>query len=317
MHTFYRLMHGWRILDGRWAMRIRLSSIGVAVAWIGLMSSGLAAISGIVAAETKKETVWSAQEAPIYGVLRGLRKLPDDVRAGTTKELALKIRQLPATDNKMTLALHLASLSTEGDLGRGTLQEVANTLTEALREKPQPDEDGGPGYGYRELARLVRYEHVQTNLDAAPLRAALALFEADDRKRQDADITLSDLQGKQWTLHELKGKVVLVSFWATWCPPCRKEMPDLEALYERFKDQGFVVLAISNEKEEKVRPFIEKAKYSYPVLLDLDGKVSERYAVEGIPHSFVFNREGKLVAQSTDMRTRGQFEAMLGEAGLR
>jgi len=100
VHTFYRLMHGWRILDGRWAMRIRLSSIGVAVAWIGLMSSGLAAISGIVAAETKKETVWSAQEAPIYEVLRGLRKLPDDVRAGTTKELALKIRQLPATDKQ-------------------------------------------------------------------------------------------------------------------------------------------------------------------------------------------------------------------------
>ena len=298
-------------------MRIRWSSIGVAVALIGLVSGGMQAISGIAAAETQKEIVWSAQEAPIYEALRGLRKLPDDVRAGTTKELALKIRQLPATDNKMTLALHLASLSTEGDFGRQTLQEVANTLTDALREKPAPDEEGGPGYAYRELARLVRYEHAQTNLNAAPLQAALALYEADDRKRQDADFTLSDLQGKRWALHELKGKVVLVSFWAMWCPPCRKEMPDLEVLYERFKDQGFVVLAISNEKEEKVRPFIEKAKYSYPVLLDSDGKVSERYVVEGIPHSFVFNREGKLVAQSTDMRTRGQFESMLGDAGLK
>ena len=298
-------------------MRIRWSSIGIAGAWIGMVIGGMQAISAIAAAEARKEIVWSAQEAPIYEALRGLRKLPDDVRAGTTKELALKIRQLPATENKMTLALHLASLSTEGDFGRATLQEVANTLTDALREKPQPDEEGGPGYAYRELARLVRYEHVQTNLNAPPLRAALAVFEAEDRKRQDADFTLSDLQGKQWTLHELKGKVVLVSFWATWCPPCRKEMPDLEALYERFKDQGLVVLAISNEKEEKVRPFIDKAKYSYPVLLDSDGKVSERYVVEGIPHSFVFNREGKLVAQSTDMRTRGQFEAMLGEAGLK
>ena len=298
-------------------MRIRWSSIGIAGAWIGMVIGGMQAISAIAAAEARKEIVWSAQEAPIYEALRGLRKLPDDVRAGTTKELALKIRQLPATENKMTLALHLASLSTEGDFGRETLQEVANTLTDALREKPQPDEEGGPGYAYRELARLVRYEHVQTNLNAPPLRAALAVFEADDRKRQDADFTLSDLQGKQWTLHELKGKVVLVSFWATWCPPCRKEMPDLEALYERFKDQGLVVLAISNEKEEKVRPFIDKAKYSYPVLVDSDGKVSERYVVEGIPHSFVFNREGKLVAQSTDMRTRGQFEAMFGDAGLR
>ena len=81
-------------------MRIRWSSIGIAVAWIGMVSGGMQAISGIAAAETRKETVWSAQEAPIHEALRGLRKLPDDVRAGTTKELALKIRQLPATENK-------------------------------------------------------------------------------------------------------------------------------------------------------------------------------------------------------------------------
>jgi peroxiredoxin len=143
------------------------------------------------------------------------------------------------------------------------------------------------------------------------------LLEADDHKREKADFTLTDLQGKTWALHDLKRKVVLVSFWATWCPPCRKEMPDLEMLYQRFKDQGFVVLAISAEKEEKVRPFIEKQKFSYPVLLDTGGKVSERFVVEGIPHSFVYDREGKIVGQSTDMRTRGQFLAMLEVAGLK
>jgi peroxiredoxin len=265
----------------------------------------------------QKTTVWTPEETPIHEAIRGLRKLPDDVRASTTRDLALKIRKLPATANKLTLAIALANLSTEGDFGRDNLQEVANTLAEALREQPQPDEDGGPAYGYRELARLVRYEHMQTNLDAPPLRTALSMYEADDRKRQDADFTLTDLQGKSWSLRDLKGKVVLVSFWATWCPPCRKEMPDLESLYLRFKDQGFLVLAISAEQENKVRPFIENEKYSYPVLLDPDGKVSERFVVEGIPHSFVFNRDGKLVAQSTDMRTRGQFLAMLGEAGIR
>jgi len=265
----------------------------------------------------QKTTVWTAEETPIHEAIRGLRKLPDDVRASTTRDLALKIRRLPATANKLSLAIALANLSTEGDFGHDNLQEVANTLSEALREQPQPDEDGGPAYGYRELARLVRYEHMQTNLDAAPFRTALSMYESDDRKRQDADFTLTDLQGKSWTLRDLKGKVVLVSFWATWCPPCRKEMPDLESLYTRFKDQGFLVLAISAEQGNKVRPFIENAKYSYPVLLDPEGKVSARFVVEGIPHSFVFNRYGKLVAQSTDMRTRGQFLAMLAEAGLK
>jgi peroxiredoxin len=118
-------------------------------------------------------------------------------------------------------------------------------------------------------------------------------------------------------LRELKGKVVLVNFWATWCPPCRKEMPDLNALYLRFKDQGFVILAISDEAADKVKPFIAERNISYPVMLDPGRKVNDLFQVEGIPKSFVYDREGKLVAQSIDMRTQKQFLEMLGQAGLR
>jgi len=110
--------------------------------------------------------------------------------------------------------------------------------------------------------------------------------------------------------------VVLVNFWATWCPPCRKEMPDLQALYDKYKDQGFVVLSISDEEAAKVAPFIAEKKINYPVMLDPGRKVNDAFAVEGIPKSFVYDREGKLVAQSIDMRTRGQFEQMLAAAGL-
>ncbi len=203
----------------------------------------------------KQEIVWSAQEKPIADQIHGLRKLPDDVRASTTRELALQIRQLPATPNKLRLAVGLASLSTEGDFGHDTLQEVATTLADTLRQQPVPDEKGQPAAPYVELAELVRYEHVQTTLDAPQFKAAMAKLEADDKVRQEADFTLTDLQGKTWTLSALHGKVVLVNFWATWCPPCRKEMPDLEALYNRFKDQGLIILAISDEEAEKSATF--------------------------------------------------------------
>jgi len=260
--------------------------------------------------------VWNDQEKPIVEQLRGLRKLEDTVRARTTKELALQIRALPAVPNKLRLAGALANLSTEGDFGRDTLQEVTTTLAAALREQPPAGKPDRPDSLYVELASLVRYEHMQAASDNPQFAAAMAKLEADDAKRQSADFTLSDLQGKPWHLRDLQGKVVLVNFWATWCPPCRKEMPDLDALYNKFKDQGFVVLAISDEEVGKVAPFIGERKISYPVLLDPGRKVNDLFIVEGIPKSFVYDRSGKMVAQSIDMRTRSQFVEMLAQAGL-
>ncbi|MGA2904960.1 MAG: TlpA disulfide reductase family protein [Candidatus Korobacteraceae bacterium] len=261
---------------------------------------------------------WSAQEKPIFDRIKTLRSLPDDVRAHTTKDIALEIRALPSTPNKLRLAVYLASRATEGDFGHDTLQEVATTLADALRQQPPPEEKGQPAAAYVELAELVRYEHVEGSLDTPQFKAAMAKLEADDARRQQADFTLTDLQGKTWTLKDLHGKVVLVNFWATWCPPCQKEMPDLDALYKRFQDQGFVILAISEDEETgKVAPFIAERKISYPILLDPGQKVNNLFQVDGIPKSFVYDRDGKLVAQSIDMRTQRQFLEMLAQAGLR
>jgi peroxiredoxin len=259
----------------------------------------------------EKQPPSTSQEQEIVAQLKGLRKVPDEKRGEVTKELALKIRKLPADAAKIGLANGLANLSTEGDFGHDPLQEVATTLADALRE--QPDQSEQP---YSELGQLIRYEHVTIALDAPQLKTAMAKLETDDRDRQNADFTLPDLTGKAWTLKSLAGHVVLVNFWATWCPPCRKEMPDLDALYKRFKDQGLIILAISDENADKVTPFLAAHGVSYPILLDPGRKVNEEFHVEGIPKSFVYDRAGNLVAQSIDMRTQAQFLAMLSKAGL-
>ncbi|MEQ1933917.1 MAG: TlpA disulfide reductase family protein [Fimbriimonadaceae bacterium] len=148
------------------------------------------------------------------------------------------------------------------------------------------------------------------------MEAARTSVKTLEEARAKVDFTLTDLDGKKWTLSQLKGKIVMVNFWATWCPPCRKEMPDMETLHKRYKEKGLVIVAISDEDEAKVRPFIAGNKYSFPVLLDPGRKVNDAYQVDGIPKTFIYNREGKLAAQSIDMRTLPQFLKLLEKAGL-
>jgi peroxiredoxin len=94
-------------------------------------------------------------------------------------------------------------------------------------------------------------------------------------------------------------------------------MPDLETLYRRFEPEGFVILGISDEEAGKVKPFIEPQGITYPVLLDPGRKVKELFQIQGIPKTFVYDRDGKIVAQSIDMRTQKQFLEMLAQAGLK
>jgi len=257
-----------------------------------------------------------ASESSITKQIQGLRAVPDAQRPAATVKIAADIRSLPAGPGKLKLADALTHLVTEGDPGHDALQAVADALAEALSQSPVASKDDRPAMPYMDLAKLARYEGTTTSFKDPLLEKADQILAADDADVEKADFTLKDLNGKKYTLSALRGKIVLVNFWATWCPPCRKEMSDLDLIYTHYQAQGLVVLSLSSENPFTMNSFTTQMGYHPPVLIDDGGKVAKQFHVDGLPRNFVFDRDGKLVAQAIDMRTQQQFFAMLAKAGL-
>lgn len=111
--------------------------------------------------------------------------------------------------------------------------------------------------------------------------------------------TLRNLKGNLVSLDSFKGQVVVLNFWATWCVPCRIEMPAFENLYRRYRSQGVTVLGVSLDKgaDEKVKKFVEEYQLSFPVLMDSDGKAEKLYPSVSIPFTFVIDKTGRIVAR--------------------
>jgi peroxiredoxin len=113
------------------------------------------------------------------------------------------------------------------------------------------------------------------------------------------DFKLRDLGGHEVSLSSMRGKVVFLNLWATWCEPCRREMPSIEKLYEKFgKDKSFVILAVSEDTDgsKAVAPYVKQSGYKFEILLDPRNDVGEAYNVSGIPETFVIDRDGRIVA---------------------
>lgn len=111
------------------------------------------------------------------------------------------------------------------------------------------------------------------------------------------DFSLVNLKGNRESLKDHRGEVILINFWATWCVPCRIEMPSLEKLYRRFRSQGFTVLAVSIDKAGGVEGFIEERKLSFPVLMDKEGQAERLYQSHTIPITYVVSRSGHITAK--------------------
>ena len=111
------------------------------------------------------------------------------------------------------------------------------------------------------------------------------------------DFILTDMQGQKVTLSQFRGKVVVLNFWATWCPPCKDEMPSMEQLYRDYRDNGLVMLAVNVEGngKEAVEKFLRTTPHSFPILLDSENVAQNTYGVFRFPESFIIDRNGVVV----------------------
>jgi len=122
------------------------------------------------------------------------------------------------------------------------------------------------------------------------------------------NFTFPGLDGKKVSLTDFKGKAVFLNIWATWCPPCREEMPSMEKLYQELKGEDFEILAVSIDAlgAKVVAPFMKEYKLSFPALLDPEGTIQNLYGTTGVPECFIINKEGiieKIVIGPMDWAT--------------
>ena len=127
--------------------------------------------------------------------------------------------------------------------------------------------------------------------------------------------TLPDLQGKKQTVSKWKGKVLVVNFWATWCEPCRKEMPEFIELQNELYDQGLLFIGIAVDKKDKVKQFSKELNINYPILIggiktmEITEEAGNHYAV--LPFTVIFNRNGKIVSTHVGRIARDKLEPIL------
>jgi peroxiredoxin len=131
-------------------------------------------------------------------------------------------------------------------------------------------------------------------------------------KTKAINFKLKDLNGQELSLSDLKGKKVFLNFWATWCPPCKAEMPEIEKLYQETKDSDLVIVAVEiGEPLDTVKPFIHNNKYNFKVLLDSDQSVATKYNITSIPTSYFIDTEGNIVSKHVGSMNIDQMKAYI------
>jgi peroxiredoxin len=128
------------------------------------------------------------------------------------------------------------------------------------------------------------------------------------------DWQLSDVDGKPVKLSDFKGKVVILDFWATWCPPCRREIPGFVAIQKKYAEKGFTVIGVSVDEQgpSVVKPFIHQLGMNYPVVMGTPKIVVDYGGIEAIPTTFIIDRQGNVVTSFQGFTDQATFESVIG-----
>jgi cytochrome c biogenesis protein CcmG/thiol:disulfide interchange protein DsbE len=129
------------------------------------------------------------------------------------------------------------------------------------------------------------------------------------------DFTLNDLDGKPFRMSDTKGNVVILDFWATWCPPCRMEIPHFEALYRQYRANGLEIVGVALDRggAKVVKPFVKDAGVTYPVVIGDQATANAYGGIRGIPTTFIIDRQGRIVEKAVGYRDKAFFESRIKE----
>ncbi|WP_372639273.1 TlpA family protein disulfide reductase [Fodinibius sp.] len=163
-------------------------------------------------------------------------------------------------------------------------------------------------------------EQPSNDTNTAQTASETAGTQNNEQEFKDApDFTLKTMEGEEFTLSDQQGRIVVLNFWATWCAPCRKEIPDFMELHEELNDNGVLFAGVSLDEEgwEKVRPYAEDMGINYPIMVD-DGSVSREYGpIRAIPTTFIINKKGQVEYVAPGMLTKDKLQPLLEKLAAR